>query len=101
MKGRDMSTVALYREYRDFDLRRVHIAPRAASPAPRRGLFRRILAAIARSHRRRLEDEAGHFIATHGGRLTDDVERQLSEHFNGRGSPPYAAGHPFRPFGDL
>jgi hypothetical protein len=96
-----MSSMALYREYRDFDLRRVPVAPWSAPARARRGIFRRVLAAIARSHRRRAEDEAGRFIAEHGGRLTDDLERQLNERFIGRGFPPHAAQRPFRPFGDL
>jgi len=96
-----MSSMALYRDYRDFDLRRVPVAPCSAPAPTRRGIFRRIVAAIARSHRRRAEQEAGRFIAEHGGRLTDDVERQLNERFIGRGFLPYAASRPFRPFGDL
>jgi len=93
--------MALYRDYRDFDLRRLPVAPWSAPARPGRGIFRRILAAIGRSHRRRVEQEAGRFIAEHGGRLTDDIERQLNERFNGRGFLPYAAPRPFRPFGDL
>jgi len=101
-----MASMALYRdypyrEYRDFDLRRVPVLPASVPGRPRGGVFRRILAAIARSNRRHVEDEAGRFIAAHGGRLTDDVERQLGEHFNGRCFLPYAASRPFRPFGDL
>lgn len=97
-----MSTVALYR---DFDLRRVRAVPRSTPAGARHGVFRRIVrrifAAIERSHRRRAEQEAGRFIAAHGGRLTDDVERQLTEHFNGRGFPPYVAPRSFRRFMDL
>jgi hypothetical protein len=97
-----MSSMALYRNHRDFDLRRVHVGePHSAPARPHRGLFRRILAALDRSRRLRAEEEAGRFIAAHGGRLTDDVERQLAEHFNGGGFPPVGAERPFRPFADL
>jgi hypothetical protein len=80
-----MSTVALYRD-RDFDLRRVPVTEPTIAPArPHRGIVRRILrrivAAIERSDQRRVEQEAARFIAKHGGRLTDDLERQLTEHF--------------------
>ena len=80
-----MSTVALYRD-RDFDLRRVPVTEPTIAPArPHRGIVRRILrrivAAIERSDQRRVEQEAERFIAKHGGRLTDDLERQLTEHF--------------------
>ena len=98
-----MSSVALYR---DFDLRRVPIAePRSAPARAHRGILRRMLAAIERSHQRRVEREAARFIASHGGRLTDDLERQLTEHFlrseNGRDFPPYLPPRSFRPFVDL
>jgi len=86
-KGWNMSSVALYR---DFDLRRPPGPVPGSAPArAQRGILRRILAAIESSHQRRVEREAARFIATHGGRLTDDLERQLSEHLSGRGFPPY------------
>ena len=87
-----MSTVALYRD-RDFDLRRVPETEPTITPArPHRGILRRILrrivAAIERSDQRRVEQEAERFIAKHGGRLTDDLERQLTEHFKSRSFLP-------------
>ena len=98
-----MSSVALYR---DFDLRRpAGPVPERAPARAHRGILRRILAAIERSHQRRVEREAARFIAKHGGRLTDDLERQLTEHFlrgeNGRDFPPYLPPRSFRPFVDL
>ncbi len=81
-----MSSVALYR---DFDLRRpARPAPGSTPGRAHRGILRRILAAIERSDRRRVEQEAERFIAKHGGRLTDDLERQLSEHFKSRSFLP-------------
>jgi len=59
-------------------------APRRSrgTPAyPRQGIFRRIFAAIARSDQRRIEKEVARFLAAHGGRFTDDIERQLGERF--------------------
>ena len=78
-----MSSVALYR---DLDLRRPPRPVPGSTPARThrgilRGILRRILAAIERSDQRRIEQEAERFIAKHGGRLTDDLERQLTEHF--------------------
>ena len=88
--------------YRDFHLR---LAPvpglRKALAWARRAILGRISAALERSHQRRFELEARRFIAKHGNRLTDDVERQLNEHFIGRGFPPYAPPRSFRPFADL
>ena len=91
-----MSSVALYR---DFHLRGARVAgSRRALSGGRRGLFKRISAAIERWQRGHREVEAGRFIAEHGGRLTDDIERQLALHFNGRGFPTYAARRRFGPF---
>jgi hypothetical protein len=94
-----MSSVALSRE---LDLGRAPSSMPGNAPAcAHRGIFRRILAAIERSQQRHAEQEAGRFIANHGARLTDDLERQLGEHFNGRGFPPYAPPRSFRPFAGL
>jgi hypothetical protein len=53
---------------------------------------------LERRRQRRIEQEAGRFIAERGGRVTDDLERQLTEHFSGRGFPPHAPPRSFRPF---
>jgi len=75
--------------YRGFRLRGATVrASRRAPNSPQQGIFRRIFAAIDRWHLRRAEQEAGRFIAAHGGRLTDDIERQLTEHLGGRGFAP-------------
>ena len=77
--------------YRDFDLRTARaVEPRTTSARRHHGIVRRLFAAMERWAQRRAEEEAGRFIANHGGRVTDDVERQLSEHFAGRGFLPYA-----------
>ncbi len=78
-----MSSLALYR---DLDLRRPARPVPASTPARAhrsflRRILRRIVAAMERSHQRRVDQEAARFIAKHGGRLTDDLERQLTEHF--------------------
>jgi len=84
-----MSSVALYRDF-DLHLRRPpRSVPRSAPARARPSIFRRIVAAIERSHQRHVERQAARFIAKHGGRLTDDLERQLGEHLSGRGLPPY------------
>lgn len=84
--------------YRDFDLRRT--AGRASKSRARRhrdGIIQRVFAAIERAFQRTAEAEAGQFIATHGGRLTDDVERQLEARFTGRSFLPSPQSGPFRP----
>jgi len=54
---------------------------RGAVARPRQGIVRRIFAAMARSQQRRMEQEVARFLAAHGGRFTDDIERQLGERF--------------------
>jgi hypothetical protein len=85
-KGQNMSNLALYR---DFHLHGAPVPSLQSAAAPERlGIVRRIFAAIERSHQRRADQEAGRFIAAHGGRLTDDVERQLTEYLGSRGFAP-------------
>jgi hypothetical protein len=104
----DMNAIA----YRDFDLKGARALepaarPRTASPSrerdqvPRHGIIRRIFAAIERSAQRRAEREAGRFIAEHGGRITDDVERQLTARFAGRGFLPYTPPRSVSPIANL
>jgi hypothetical protein len=93
-----MSSVAAYRA---FHVHLPHTRVSASTntpPRPRGGIFKRIFAAIERARQRRIEQEAGRFIAKHGGRITDDVERQLNGHFSGGGFPPYRPQRAFRPF---
>ncbi len=105
-----MSSVALYRDL-DLRLRRPPGSEPGSAPARAhrggilRRILRRIVAAMERSDQRRVEREAARFIGKHGGRLTDDLERQLTEHFlrseNGRDFSPYLPPRSFRPFVDL
>ena len=80
----------------DFHLRRAPLPASTNASAPREGIFQRIFAAFERSRQRRLENEAGRFIAKHGGRVTDDLERQLNGYFSGGGFPPYRPQRSFR-----
>jgi hypothetical protein len=45
------------------------------------GLFASILSRFDRSRQRRVDSEVGDFIESHGGQLTDDLERQISRKF--------------------
>ena len=87
--------------YRDYHLPSAFQRERSgAAERPRENFLRRIFAAFERSQQRRLEREAGRFIAEHGGRVTDDLERQLDGYFRGGGFPPYRPQRPLRPFPD-
>ncbi len=50
---------------------------------PRPGLLSRLMAALTASRRARAEAEIGRFIEAHGGRITDDLEREISRRFGG------------------
>jgi hypothetical protein len=88
MKGPHMRATALYQGIhpRGTPAR----GSRSAWVGPKKGIFRRIFAAIERSRQRYIEKQVARFIAARGGRITDDVERQLNERFAERGFPPYA-----------
>lgn len=45
------------------------------------GLFRAIADRFAAAQQARLDAEVGRFIESHGGQLTDDLERQISREF--------------------
>jgi hypothetical protein len=80
-----MGSIALYRGSHVHGL---CMRASTSAPARRRGILRRIFDAIALSQQRHAEREAGRFIAAHGGRLTDDVERQLMKRFTEIGFRP-------------
>jgi hypothetical protein len=56
---------------------------RPVADHPRPGILSRLLAAIIASRRARAEAEVGRFIEAHGGRMTDDLEREISRRFGG------------------
>jgi hypothetical protein len=82
-----MRTIALRRS---FHLHRTAVQGLRTAPAgARTSILRRIFAAIERLDHRRAEREAARFIADHGGRFTDAIERQLIEYLcGGRGFRP-------------
>jgi hypothetical protein len=47
--------------------------------APRRGLLRRIFGGIFESREAQAERTAAEYIARTGGRLTDEIERQITD----------------------
>jgi hypothetical protein len=55
--------------------------PAAAHSRP--GLFSRVLAALITMQRLRAEAEVARFIDRNGGRITDDLEREISRRFGG------------------
>ena len=53
----------------------------AAKPASSVSLFTRIVNAFADARTRQAEREVARLISLRGGRLTDDLERQIERHF--------------------
>jgi hypothetical protein len=51
--------------------------------APRRGLLRRIFGGIFESREEQAERNAARYIARTGGRLTDEIERQITDRIIG------------------
>ena len=59
------------------------IAPEAVDAArpARKGLLARFVANLHEARSRQAEREIAHLIELKGGRLTDDIERQIERHF--------------------
>jgi hypothetical protein len=55
-------------------------APVRAEPR-RRGFLRRVLGAVFESAERQAERDAAHVLERSGGRLTDSIERELTNRF--------------------
>ena len=57
------------------------VAPRNERRTGISGLFSTFLDRLTLSRQRRVDSEVGQFLASHGGHLTDDLERQISRKF--------------------
>ena len=79
--------------YRDFGVAGELTQRPRGEPAPaRRGLLRRVVDAIERSHQRAAERDIARILSASlgpDGRLTDEIERRLFQHLTGnRGFRP-------------
>ena len=78
--------------YRDFGVAgELTRRPRGEPTPVRRGLLRRVVDAIERSHQRAAERDIARILGSLGpdGRLTDESERRLFQHLTGdRGFRP-------------
>lgn len=59
-------------------------APEAAK-AQRKPLWRRIVDAFIESQQRRADREIARFLASHGGLMTDEMEREIMSRVVGKG----------------
>lgn len=76
-----MSAIAFHRS---LDRRRDALALSANSL--RRGIFRRVGDAIMRSNQRRAERDIARWLGQSSGRLTDEIERRITEHLTRNGN---------------
>jgi len=60
--------------------------PASNSPASKPGILRRIVQAMFEWRQAQADREIARFLARSGGRLTDDMERRLTEHLLSRNS---------------
>jgi hypothetical protein len=58
--------------------------PASNSPASKPGILRRIIQAMRDWRQAQADREIARFLARSGGRLTDDMERRLTEHLLSR-----------------
>ncbi|HEU0157849.1 MAG TPA: hypothetical protein VFR00_00980 [Hyphomicrobiaceae bacterium] len=56
----------------------------AASASPHKPVWRRAYDAVMQSQQRRAEREIAAYLSRHGGLLTDDMEREIMLHLEGR-----------------
>ena len=60
----------------------------AEAVSPRRGFWHRVYEGIVKAQERRAEREIARYLESHGGLLTDDMERQVMERLTGRARRP-------------
>ena len=61
-------------------------AAQAMEQAPRKAIWRRLFDSIIESQQRRAEREVARYLASHGGLLTDDMEREIMRRMAGHGT---------------
>jgi hypothetical protein len=58
--------------------------PGAAETSGRPGFWRRVFDRMVAAQQRRAEREIAVYLRSHGGLLTDDMEREISDRLSGR-----------------
>jgi hypothetical protein len=56
-------------------------SPKQAPQANKRGALRRLFDAIEQSNMRRAERDIARYLANHGGKFTDEAEREIERRF--------------------
>ena len=76
---------------RELVFSRTYVAPKSAAAAtsavePKRGFFTRLMDVLVAARMKQAEHEIARYIATSGGKFTDDTEREIERRFLG-GTP--------------
>ena len=74
-----MSTTTYTHQYAGTDA--------AAATSPRKSFWRRVFDRLIEGQQRRADREIARFLESHGGLLTDDMERQIMESLTRRNRP--------------
>lgn len=64
-----------------------HAGIDAAEATPRKSFWRRVYDRLIETQERRAEREIARFLESHGGLLTDDMERQIMQNLSRRNRP--------------
>ncbi len=60
----------------------------AEAASPRRGFWHRVFERIVKAQERRAEREIARYLESHGGLLTDNMEREMMQRLTGRAKRP-------------
>ncbi len=64
-----------------------HYAGTDVAASPRKSFWRRVFDRLVETQQRRADREIARFLESHGGLLTDDMERQIMENLTRRNRP--------------
>ncbi len=71
-----MASIAIHRNL-------APVRPETAAKAEKPGLLRRLADAVMRARQKQVDRELAQYVQRSGGRLTDDIERQLMQQLYG------------------
>ena len=74
-----MTYVANYRDFGSYFRHKDKDCTKSGPDANKTGILRRIFGAIFETRQDQIEREVARFVARSGGRITDDIERQIMQ----------------------
>ena len=76
-----MASIAIHRNL-------APVRPETAAKAEKPGLLRRLADAVMRARQKQVDSELAQYVQRSGGRLTDDIERQMMQKLYGNWNFP-------------